>query len=195
VSYQRADAVEGWEPGGSKSIGWWGMVFFIASEALFFAYLIAAYLYLRANSATWPPNGLPRLELLFPAINSVILIGSSLPVHWARSAIERGNRSTLNRGIILTLVMGAVFLAGQGWEYSRAGFSPSDGAYGSTFFTLTGFHGAHVLAGLVFLLVVLVMSLRGRFSPERHFGVEAATMYWHFVDAVWIALFGVLYLL
>lgn len=172
-----------------------GLTLFIMSEAVLFANLIAAYLYLRFTNAQWPPEGTPELELVLPAINTVILIASGVPMHLAHKAAERGDRRTLLWGLVATLAMGIVFIAGQGWEYTHAGFTPQTNVFGSTFFTLTGFHGAHVLVGLTFLAVVLVLSLRGRFSMQRHFPVEAAALYWHFVDAVWVVLFAVLYVL
>ncbi len=172
-----------------------GLVMFIASEAILFANLIAAYLYLRYTSDQWPPAGTPHLDLGFPAVNTVVLLASGIPMHWAHKSIQAGNRRSLVWGLLLTIILGAAFLLGQGWEYTHAGFTPQTNIFGSTFFTLTGFHGAHVLVGLIFLAVVLALSLRGRFSTERHFAVEASALYWHFVDVVWVALFTVLYVL
>ncbi|MHB1007283.1 MAG: cytochrome c oxidase subunit 3 [Chloroflexota bacterium] len=172
-----------------------GITIFIMSEAVLFANLIAGYLYLRFTHGQWPPEGTPELELLLPGVNTLILIGSGIPMHLAHKAAERGDRRTLIWGTVATLVMGLIFISGQGWEYTHAGFTPQTNVFGSTFFGLTGFHGAHVLVGLTFLSVVLVLSLRGRFSREHHFPVEAAALYWHFVDAVWVVLFAVLYIL
>ncbi len=172
-----------------------GLVIFIMSEAVLFANLIAAYLYLRYTSAQWPPAGTPHLEIAFPAVNTVILLGSGIPMHWAHKSVQAGNRRSLLWGLALTIVLGTAFLLGQAWEYATAGFTPQTNVFGSSFFTLTGFHGAHVLVGLTFLAVVLALSLRGRFSPQSHFAVEASALYWHFVDAVWVALFAVLYVL
>ena len=147
------------------------------------------------SSPTWPPPGRPHLELVLPLINTVILLSSGIPQHLASQAIKRGDRRGHQIGTICAMVLGFLFLCGQAWEYTHVGFTPADGAFGSTFFTTTGFHGAHVSVALIILLVTLIRSFRGHFSPEHHFGVEAATMYWHFVDAVWVALLITIYLL
>lgn len=182
-----------------RSVGWYAMVFFLASEAVFFANLIASYLYLRIRvtgtpGVTWPPAGI-EFDKTLPAINTVILLASSFPMHYAARSIAKGNRRGLTIGLALTALLGAIFLSGQAYEYLNADFTPSTGIFGSTFFTLTGFHGAHVTAGVLLLLVVFFRSLRGDFTKDRHFAVNAAEMYWHFVDVVWVLLFTVLYLL
>ncbi|HEY7350701.1 MAG TPA: cytochrome c oxidase subunit 3 [Ktedonobacterales bacterium] len=182
-----------------RSLGWWGMVFFIASEALLFANLIAGYLYLRVRAGTWPPPGGPELESVFrnpvPLINTVILLGSSIPMIFAGRAIRRGHLRNVPWLILTTIVMGSTFLSLQAVEYINNGFSIGDGLVGSTFYTLTGFHGAHVTVGVIFLLVNFFRALRGQLSKEKHFSLQAGEMYWHFVDVVWIALFSLVYLL
>ncbi len=187
-----------------RSLGWWGMVFFIASEALLFANLIAGYLYLRAREGTWPPPGGPEFEhgllaLLqhnpLPAVNTIILLSSSLPMHLAGSAAARGRMRRAAWLILTTIVLGTIFLSFQAVEYGTIGFGISDGLLGSTFFTLTGFHGAHVTAGIIFLLVNFFRALRGNLTKEKHFSLVAGEMYWHFVDVVWIFLFTLVYLI
>lgn len=182
----------------SRSFGWYGMVFFLASEAIFFANLIASYLYLRiretGSGQPWPPKGV-EINIPLVAINTVILLSSSFPMHFAARAISKGNKRGLTIGLILTVILGSIFLSIQAWEYTHANFTPSTGVFGSTFFTLTGFHGAHVTAGVIFLLICFFRSLRGDFSKDRHFAVSAAEMYWHFVDVVWVFLFLLLYIL
>jgi cytochrome c oxidase subunit 3 len=180
---------------GGRSMEWWAMATFIASEAIFFATLISSYLFLRFSLPVWPPAGHPRLELTLPLINTVILFSSGVPQHLASQAIKRGDRKGHQRGTIIAMILGFLFLCGQAWEYTHVGFTPADGVFGSTFFVTTGFHGAHVTVALIILLVTLIRSFRGHFTPEHHFGVEAATMYWHFVDAVWGALLITIYLL
>ncbi|MBI2953024.1 MAG: heme-copper oxidase subunit III [Chloroflexi bacterium] len=172
----------------------WGLVWFIASEAIFFANLIAAYLYLRVSSQTWPPAGGPHLDLLFPSVNTAILLLSGIPAYYAHRAIKRGDIRGLRIGLVLAALLGAVFLVGQGYEYLTAGFTIRTNVFTAAFFTLTGFHGAHVAAGIGILLTVFLLSLRGRFSAQRNFAVEVASTYWHFVDIVWIVLFTILYL-
>jgi cytochrome c oxidase subunit III len=181
-----------------RSYGWYGMVFFLASEAIFFANLIASYLYLRIRTTgggeAWIPSGV-EFDMTLPLINTFVLLSSSFPMHYAARAITRGNKRGLAIGLILTVILGSIFLSGQAWEYTHANFNPSTGVFGSTFFTLTGFHGAHVTVGVIFLLICFLRSLRGDYTKDRHFSVNAAEMYWHFVDAVWVLLFIVLYVL
>ena len=172
------------------------MLAMIASEVIFFANLIIGYLYLRVRAGQWPPQGIEPLELLLPTINTAILLSSALPMHGAHLAIRRGDRKGMQIGLILTAILGTIFISGQAWEYTHAPFSLKTGTFGSTFFTLTGFHGLHVdRRHHPDRAICFVRSLRGSFNQEHHFAVEAATMYWHFVDAVWIILFAVLYLL
>ncbi|HET8908553.1 MAG TPA: cytochrome c oxidase subunit 3 [Ktedonobacterales bacterium] len=182
----------------TRSFGWYGMVFFLASEAIFFANLIASYLYLRIRitgmGASWIPSGV-ELDKTLPFINTFVLLSSSFPMHFAARAIAKGDKRRLTIFLIMTVILGSLFLSGQAWEYTHANFNPSTGVFGSTFFTLTGFHGAHVTAGVIFLLICFFRSLRGDFSKDRHFAVTAVEMYWHFVDVVWVLLFTVLYLL
>lgn len=181
----------------ARPIGWYGMVFFIASEAVFFANLIASYLYLRLRtSGAWPPPG-EHIELnkVLVGINTVILLSSSIPMHFAGRAAIRGNKRLLSLFLGLTVLLGGTFLSIQLYEYTHSSFGPQTGIFGSSFFTLTGFHGAHVTAGALFLLVCFFRSLRGDFTAKRHFAVQAAEMYWHFVDVVWVFLFTILYLL
>jgi cytochrome c oxidase subunit 3 len=183
-----------------RSIGWWGMVFFIASEAMLFANLIAAYLYLLVRQPHWPPPGDTPLDLIsdgniLPAINTVILLSSSFPMIWARRAMNKGKLKQVPWYILATVVLGTIFLSFQGIEYASLGFGPSNGLVGSTFFTLTGFHGAHVTGGVVFLLIQFFKGLRGGFTQKKHFSLLAAEMYWHFVDIVWIFVFSLVYVL
>ena len=181
----------------ARPLGWYGMIFFIASEAVFFANLIASSLYLRFRADVWPPQyNIYHFEMnkVLVGINTVILLSSSLPMHWAGRSAVRGNRRGLILGLLGTVILGSTFLSIQLFEYTHSNFGPQSGIFGSTFFTLTGFHGAHVTAGVIFLTVCLVRSIRGDFSITKHFAVQAAEMYWHFVDAVWVLLFTVLYL-
>ena len=144
----------------------------------------------------WPPEGTPELELLLPGINTIILVSSSFVMHKGQSAIRNNDVSGLRLWFILTALMGAVFLGGQLYEYAHTGFGLTDNVFTSCFYVLTGFHGLHVTAGLLFILAVLWRSLKPEhYSSEKHFGVEASELYWHFVDVVWIILFILVYLL
>jgi len=177
-----------------RSMQWWGMILFIASEALIFANFIAAYLYLEIRNGTWQ---LPS-DITYPIINTIILICSSFPAHYAGRGIAKGNQRQLKIGLALTIVMGIVFLSGQVIEYTGLfktfGFTPDANIFGSAFFTLTGFHGLHVTIGVIFLIICLIRSMRGDFTAKKHFAVQAAEMYWHFVDIVWIVVFSMIYL-
>ncbi|MBV9691276.1 MAG: heme-copper oxidase subunit III [Ktedonobacteraceae bacterium] len=186
------------ELGATHSLNWWGMIFFISSEALIFANLIAAYLYLEIRSGRWTlPSG-DHLDVVYPAFNTIILLGSSVPAILARSGIAKGDKRRLIFGLLGTIIMGSTFLGGQIYEYTNLfgqGFTLNYKTFGSAFFTLTGFHGLHVTIGLIFLAVILIRALRGDFTAKKHFAVEAGEMYWHFVDLVWILVFSTVYLL
>lgn len=176
--------------------GLWGMVFFLFSEMMFFSGLIAAYLALREDALVWAPtNGGEVLEASFrPVLFTILLVASSLPMQYAAFAIRKGNRRGMQWGMALTILIGAAFLIVQGLEWIEADFGIGDGGYGATFYLLTGFHGAHVLGGLLFIIILYVRSLLGHFDAKRNTAVEAATMYWHFVSVVWILLFTLIFL-
>ena len=190
-----------------RSPEWWGMMFFIASEALIFANLIAVFLYLYVRGGgTWVlPNavigGTSVSAAIFPAgINTVLLLSSSIFMHMAGSGIRKGNHRNFITGLIITIVLGAIFLCVQVYEYfdfitGADHFSIGSGTHGSAFYTLTGFHGVHVTIGVIFLIVCLIRGIRGDFTAKKHFAVEAAEMYWHFVDVVWVFVFSIVYLL
>jgi len=128
-----------------------------------------------------------------PLLNTLILLSSGVTVTWAHHALLHNNRRGLITGLILTVLLGGTFTFFQAYEYAHAGFSYAGHIYGSTFFMATGFHGAHVIIGTIFLLVCLLRALRGAFTPKAHFGFEAAAWYWHFVDVVWLFLFACIY--
>jgi cytochrome c oxidase subunit III len=183
-----------------------GMILFICSEVMFFSGLFAAYFSVRASSPHWPPTSATvpadlaerfnlHAEPFFALALTLILITSSVTCQVAVNAIRRDDRTLFVRAIGITLVLGIVFLIGQAYDYSTLGFGISDTPFGTTFYTLTGFHGAHVFGGAVMLSVVLYRGLAGQFSARHHDAVEAASLYWHFVDVVWIALFATLYFL
>jgi cytochrome c oxidase subunit 3 len=186
-----------------------GMILFICSEIMFFSGLFAAYFTVRASSVTWPPlisGGTPNAaelqeamdlhkEPVFAFILTLILVLSSFTCQFGVWAIRRDDRTGFIRNFGVTLVLGIAFLIGQVYDYATLGFGIADGTFGTTFYTLTGFHGAHVFAGAIMLSVVLYRGLAGQFSSRHHDAVEATSLYWHFVDVVWIALFSTLYVL
>jgi cytochrome c oxidase subunit 3 len=199
----------------------WSMSWFIFSEVMFFAAFFGALFYMRVLSvpwladfdskliwpdftATWPVAG-PGLKENFtpmgamgiPAINTLLLLSSAVTVTWAHWGLKKNNRGQLILGLALTIVLGMTFLGFQAYEYGHAyselNLKLSTGAYGSTFYMLTGFHGLHVTLGTIMLIVIFFRSVAGHFTPERHFGFEAVSWYWHFVDYVWILLFIFIY--
>lgn len=175
-----------------------GMLLFLSSEVMFFGGLFASYFSARASFAgAWgPPPGAPELEILpVPLPITLILLTSSLTMHWAVRAIGRGDSGRLRLWLVVTLGLGLLFLAGQVYDYTTLGFGISDGVYGTVFYTLTGFHGAHVFGGVVGLSILTARAGQGQFSARNHVAVEAVSYYWHFVDLVWVALFTTLYLL
>ena len=179
----------------TRKLGVW---LFLASEIMFFTGLIGSYIVLRfVNLTTWPvPSSVLNIPLT--GFNTFILVCSSMTFVLGLASIQRGYREGLQVGMFLTIVLGVTFLSVQVNEYKglvQDGFTISSSIFGSCFFTLTGFHGAHVFAGVIWLLVVFFKSLRGDYSPEEYAGVELAGLYWHFVDLVWIILFTILYLI
>ncbi len=171
---------------------------FLASEIMFFTGLIGAYIVLRfQNMASWPDPA-TVLNIPLTGFNTFILICSSMTLVMGLASIQRGYKEGLHVGLFLTVLLGSLFLAIQYHEYQELihhkEFTISSSIFGSCFFTLTGFHGAHVFAGVVWLAVIFIKSLYGKYTPEEYAGVELAGLYWHFVDLVWIILFTILYL-
>ena len=172
-----------------------GMLLFIISEVMIFGAFFTAYFFIRVVSHDpWPAHGTNIPEAV-AGINTLILLSSSLTIHWALTSIKRGNVFGLRAGLLLTFLMGLTFLITQGVEYSRIGFNTSDGAFATIFFCLTGLHGAHVFVGLTILAFMTTRAFRGHFSPEHHHGVEIGGIYWHFVDVMWIVVYVTVYIL
>ncbi len=199
----------------------YGMVLFIASEIMFFAaffwmfFEMAVFNEARAHIpeisgwadtaaawSTWPPKGVEVLDpWSLPLLNTVILLLSGTTVTWAHHALQVGDRKGARMGLIITVALGILFTAVQAYEYNHIihenlffnDEAANSGLYGSIFFMATGFHGFHVLIGTIFLAVCLLRLLKGDFTPQKHFGFEAAAWYWHFVDVVWLFLFAFVY--
>jgi cytochrome c oxidase subunit 3 len=200
----------------------WGMSWFIFSEVMFFAAFFGALFYIRVLSVpdlaslehqqvlwpefkgTWPSAG-PGFEERFspmgawglPAINTLLLLTSGVTVTFAHWALKEGNRGMLNLFLFFTIALGVLFLGVQAYEYGHAyadlNLKLTTGAYGSTFFMLTGFHGFHVTVGTIMLAVIYARCLKGHFNPDHHFAFEGVAWYWHFVDVVWLGLFIFVY--
>jgi len=172
-----------------------GMFLFIASEIMLFGSFFTAYFFIRVvNGVEWPTPPF-ELPVFVAGINTAILVTSSFTMHWALQSVKRSNRAGLQAGLLLTFLMGLVFLLTQALEYSRVGFNTSDGAFPTIFFCLTGLHGAHVFVGLTILLIMTTRAFRGHFSPEHHHGVEIGGIYWHFVDVMWIVVYTTVYII
>ena len=189
----------------------YGMILFIASEVMFFVAWFWAFFdaslfpddplqaaRLADTGGQWPPKGIvPFNPWHLPLFNTLILLTSGTTVTWAHHALLHNDRAGLKWGLALTVLLGMLFTAVQAYEYAHAAFafSRDNGGdiYGSTFFMATGFHGFHVIIGTIFLIVCFFRALAGHFTPERHFGFEAAAWYWHFVDVIWLFLFSSIY--
>ncbi len=191
----------------------YGMILFIASEVMFFvawfwAFFSNAFFPAPVEwvdgavqqitdttiAAQWPMQGIEVLDPFgFPLLNTFILLCSGTTVTWAHHALIHGDREGLKKGLLCTILLGLLFTSIQAYEYAQAPFAFKGNIYGATFFMATGFHGAHVIIGTIFLTVCLVRAYKGEFTPKHHFGFEAAAWYWHFVDVVWLFLFVSIY--
>lgn len=172
-----------------------GLLVFLISESLMFGGLFASYLIYRSTSVVWPPEG-TEVELLVPAINTIILVSSSFVIHNGDTAIKKNDVAGLRLWYVLTAVMGVIFLGGQVYEYLTLGYGLTTNIFSNCFYLMTGFHGLHVTVGVLLILGVLWRSRRqGHYSTSKHVGPEMAEIYWHFVDIIWIILFGLLYIL
>jgi cytochrome c oxidase subunit 3 len=186
-------------PGQRMSFIGAGMLAFIGSETVFFASLIAADIHLRIHA---PVNAVGAgLATAFPAVNTGVLIASGVAAHYAQVAYRKRRPQSFYFLLGLTIVLGAAFLGGQAWEYTHLGFGLTASLTASGFFTLTGFHGLHVACGIATLVFLMFRVRRewrlwpGAPSPGTAGMVDAGTYYWHFVDAVWVVVFVVVYLL
>jgi cytochrome c oxidase subunit 3 len=185
----------------------YGMILFIASEVMFFVAWFWAYFNtalfpdefrdvarIAFTGGVWPPKGIETFDPWhLPLLNTLILLTSGTTVTWAHHALLENDRKGLVWGLVLTVALGLSFTCVQAWEYGHALFHYSGNIYGATFFMATGFHGAHVIIGSIFLIVCLFRAMAGQFKPTQHLGFEFAAWYWHFVDVVWLFLFACIY--
>lgn len=180
-------------PQGSRASGWYGLVLLVATEGALFVYLLFSYFFLASQSpGPWPPSGAP--PILSAAVNTAILLASSLTAWWGQRGIEKGSRARLLTGLVVSLVLGAVFAGVQVHDWLHKTFNPTTDAYGSLFYTITGVHIAHVAVGLFILACLILWAALGRFSARRHLHVTLGVLYWHFVDAVWLVVFATFFL-
>ena len=172
-----------------------GAVVWLASELMFFAGLFAAYFSLRAaESGPWPPADV-ELETALAGAATVLLVASSGTIQLAVRAVVAGRRAEFRRWMLVTAMLAGVFIANQGREWAAAEFGPDSHAYGSAFFVMTGFHGLHVIGGILAMVVLLVRSRSRKFGAAQAPAVEVVSYYWHLVDAVWLGMFATLFLL
>ncbi len=176
------------------SNGLLGVIFFLCSEIAIFGSLIFAYLYLRHAQPHWPPPGVEKPALALGAANAVILLSSSVWCHFAEQAIARGQQARMLFWLALTIIFGSTFVGIQAFEYHRLNTAINKDIFGATFFTLTGLHGAHVSLGVLAWLTIFILGLRGRWTKEHHFPLNGVSLYWHFVDGVWVILFTIFYI-
>ena len=189
--------------GSGISQGMLAMILFIGSEAMLFASFFAAYFMVRYNIADndWPPiKDIATGERFEPpvaltGVNTAFLVFSSFTVWFAEHRLKHGDRKGLERGLLVTMLLGLTFLVVQINEYAHLGFTPQDQAFGAAFYTLTGFHGVHVSVGIIMLLSLVALSAKGGLPQEKAETVEIVGLYWHFVDVVWILIFTIVYLI
>ena len=172
-----------------------GVVLFIVSEIFFFVSIFWAYFHSALSptvelGSQWPAPGVEPLNAFeIPLLNTILLLTSASSLTYAHHALINGNRKSCLIGFIVTLALAVTFTGFQALEYIEAPFTISDGAFGSTFFFSTGFHGIHVIIGTIFLTVALARIISYQLTDHHHLGFEAAALYWHFVDVVWLFLF------
>ena len=166
----------------------------LASETIFFGTLLSAYFFLRATLPTWPLGSITFSRLLVPAANTGLLLVSALTMYLGLRALRQDRAASLKGWLILTLVIGLVFVAGQVLEFNRSGMKITDQAFGGVFFTLMGFHAVHVIAGVIMLVLLLWRTILGDFNARRHTAIQIGAWFWYFIVAVWVVLFSALYL-
>ncbi|PMB18687.1 heme-copper oxidase subunit III [Fischerella thermalis CCMEE 5205] len=171
-----------------------GFVVFLLSESVIFLSFFAGYVVYKLTTPNWLPSGVDGLEVVAPAINTVVLVASSFVIYLAERALQNHNLWRYRLFLLVTMAMGSYFLIGQAIEWRGLEFGFTSGAFGGMFYLLTGFHGLHVFTGILLQLIILVRSfIPGNFE-SGHFGVNATSLFWHFVDVIWIVLFVLLYI-
>jgi cytochrome c oxidase subunit 3 len=171
-----------------------GMILFLISEAFLFGALFTVYFYLRAETAVWPPAGV-KPDITLAVINTIILLASSAVMQWAVFAIKKDNKRGLTFSLALTAILGLAFLGITFYEWGHEPFTPSSSAYGSIFFTMTGFHALHIFGGLLIMAALLIRNLKNKFSSGKYLAVEVGSLYWHYVDFIWLLVFTTLFII
>ncbi len=182
------------ERGSKENIAKATIFLILAVETIFFGTLLTAYLFLRTGQAEWP-FAHPSLErTIIPGLNTFLLLVSALITWHGTRDIRKGNNTGLIASLVLTILLGMIFVVGQVFEFNRAGMRPDDATFGGVFFALMGFHALHVLAGLVILVLNFGRAQLGDFTATRHIAVTMGAWFWYYVVAVWVVLFSALYL-
>jgi cytochrome c oxidase subunit 3/cytochrome c oxidase subunit I+III len=179
-----------------RSLAWWGMVMTILTEGTLFALLLFIYFYLYSRAPEWPLGDIEPPELLVVSVRTALLFASSATMSIADRAMARGRTGVTKTFLVVTFLLGAVFIAGHIEEMVRlpSEFTWSTNVYGSLFYVIVNFHGLHLIIGLIVLAFAYIALSRGRYSASSHEGLKVTGMYWHFVDVVWVGVFPTLYL-
>jgi cytochrome c oxidase subunit 3 len=175
---------------GSKMFGF---IVFLLSESVIFLSFFAGYIIYKTTNPNWLPAGVEGLEVVAPTINTIILVSSSFVIYFAERCLQRGNLPGFRLYLLATMVMGSYFLYGQYVEWSQLEFGFTSGTYGGMFYLLTGFHGLHVFTGILLQSMILIRSFIPGNYDNGHFGVNSTSLFWHFVDVIWIILFLLIY--
>jgi heme/copper-type cytochrome/quinol oxidase subunit 3 len=179
----------------TRASGWWAMIFVVFTEGALFAYLLFSYYYMAVQphaAGTFPEGGVPPLRLALP--NTIILLLSSVAIGWAQLNIRRDDNRRLVLGLVMGAILGTVFLLVQYFEWAAQPFALASTPFSSLYFTITGFHVAHVAAGVIGLIALFTWSALGYFNRVRYAHIHIGALYWHFVDAVWLAIFFTFYI-
>lgn len=178
------------------TVDWWGMAWFCATEATLFACLLASYFYLGVSNPQWPPAGIPDPKLQLPLVMTLLLVSSSVVIHLGEKALKAGGHARFRAALAVTMLLGIGFLSLQAMEYldKLKHESPAEHAYVALFFATTGLHGAHVAFGILTWGYIALRELRGHFDARHHVAVKNVSLYWHTVDAIWLAILLVLYI-
>ncbi|NJM71281.1 MAG: heme-copper oxidase subunit III [Scytonema sp. RU_4_4] len=171
-----------------------GFVVFLLSESVIFLSFFTGYIVYKTTTPDWLPPGVSGLEIKDPAINTVVLVASSFVIYLAERALVRDNLNQFRLFLLATMAMGTYFLVGQAIEWNHLAFGFTTGVFGGTFYLLTGFHGLHVLTGIILQMIIFARSFIPGNYDSSHFGVNSTSLFWHFVDVIWIILFVLIYI-
>ncbi|MEA5577172.1 heme-copper oxidase subunit III [Anabaena sp. UHCC 0451] len=170
-----------------------GFIVFLLSESVIFLSFFAGYIIYKTTTVNWLPAGVSGLEVTTPTINTIILVSSSFVIYFAERCLQRDNLPGFRLFLLATIAMGSYFLYGQYVEWSELEFGFTSGTFGGMFYLLTGFHGLHVFTGILLQLMILIRSFIPGNYDTGHFGVNSTSLFWHFVDVIWIVLFILIY--